>query len=114
MNMRNMISTVENGCIAIIEGADDVNIYSTAKLRSQENKCETVQKVATHKATFQPTKLVFNPQNPNYLAVVGIRNVQICVLNKSFQVVSTLMVDLMLEAFGSDLTLVNVMWVPGF
>jgi hypothetical protein len=30
------------------------------------------------------------------------------------EVTSTLTVDLMLEAFGSDLTLVNVKWVPGF
>jgi hypothetical protein len=63
LNMRNMIDARNNEALAIIEGTEDVNLYSTVKLREQEKKCETVKKIGNIKTTFHPTKVLFNPEN---------------------------------------------------
>ena len=54
----------------------------------------------------------FNPTNACFLAIAGIKDVEVVTLNKLGKVVSKLSVDLMLEAFGKDLTVLDVQWLP--
>lgn len=70
---RNMISAHENSFVAVCEGADDVNIYSTQRLRTQENRVENLNKLTNFKPNFCPLKVIVNPANPNYIAVVGLK-----------------------------------------
>lgn len=113
--MRSVIDVHTNGFLAIAENLDEVMFYSSNKLRNNEKKLPgPISKIGSYKAPFPVTKVMFNKENPNYLAVIGIKNVQVVTLGKLCDVKSTLTVDLMLEAFGADITLVNVCWVPGF
>ena len=80
-----MITAHENNFLVVCEGADDVNVYSTQKMRTQENRIEQLQKISNFKPAFCPLKVILNPENANYLAVVGLKQVQIVVLNKTLQ-----------------------------
>lgn len=46
------------------------------------------------------------------MAISGIKEVEVLTLSKKGKVISKLGVDLMLEAFGKDLTITNVEWLP--
>ena len=47
------------------------------------------------------------------MAVAGPQNVEIVVLQKNGKVDYKISLDLMLETFGRDLTIVNIRWLPG-
>jgi hypothetical protein len=55
---------------------------------------------------------LFNPSQPQYVAVVGPQNLEVIVLEKNGRVDYKVKVDLMLEEIDQDLTIVNVKWLP--
>jgi E3 ubiquitin-protein ligase UBR4 len=64
------------------------------------------------KLSYKPLSLKFNPSNQNFLAVAGIKDLEVFTLSKNGKVVSKLVVDLVLEALGEDLSIVNINWLP--
>jgi hypothetical protein len=47
------------------------------------------------------------------LAIAGPQHVENLVLKKNGKVDYKISIDLMLETFGRDLTIVNIRWLPG-
>ena len=65
------------------------------------------------KPSFTPVSAKFNPSYESYCAIWGKNDLQVLtVCPKEGRVKSDLAVNLMLEAFGEQLTILNVEWVP--
>jgi hypothetical protein len=70
--------------------------------------------VDTHKPSFVPVSAEFNPTFESYCAIWGLNDLHVLtVCPKDGKVKSDLTVNLMLAAFGEQLTILNVKWVPG-
>jgi hypothetical protein len=54
----------------------------------------------------------FNKANQNFVAIAGYKDVEVVTLSKKGKVLSKISVDLMLDAFGKDLTITNIEWLP--
>lgn len=69
--------------------------------------------IDTHKPGFTPVSAEFNPAYESYCAVWGLNDLKVLTLDtKDGKVKSNLTVNLMLAAFGEQLSILNVKWVP--
>mmetsp|Transcript_44131 Transcript_44131/g.42835 ORF Transcript_44131/g.42835 Transcript_44131/m.42835 type:complete len:368 (-) Transcript_44131:189-1292(-) len=68
--------------------------------------------VDSHKLSFRPLCLKFNKENERFLAIAGTKQVEVVTLSSKGKVATKLSVDLMLEAFGKDLSITNIAWLP--
>ena len=70
--------------------------------------------IDTFKPSFVPVSAQFNPSFDTYCAVWGVNDLHVVtVCPKQGKVKSDLAVNLMLAAFGEQLSILNVQWVPG-
>ena len=73
-----------------------------------------MEHIDTFKPSFAPVSAKFNPSFESYCAVWGKNDLQVLtVCPREGRVKSDLTVNLMLAAFGEQLTILNVEWVPG-
>ena len=69
--------------------------------------------VSTFKPSFVPVAALFNPAYNSYCAVWGINDLTVLtVCPKEGKVKSDLTVNLMLAAFGEQLSILDVKWIP--
>ena len=94
----------------ILQGSTEKNqLYRSQSKRS----ASAVPHVDTFKPQFVPVSAQFNPDFESYCAVWGMNDLHvITVCPKEGKVKSDLTVNLMLAAFGEQLTILNVRWIP--
>ncbi len=68
--------------------------------------------VDTHKVTFRPLCVKFNRANQCFIAIAGTKQVEVVTISRKGKVLSKVVVDLMLDAFGRDLSITNINWLP--
>ncbi len=115
---RNLVSSNHAGVVAIAD-RDSVNIFvvdassvsgGEAESEDKYNPAQT-ERIA---AGFQVCGLQFNEANDSYLAVAGVKDCVVHILDpKKGTQVSKLKVDLMLQSLGEGLNIVKVRWLPG-
>ena len=64
-----------------------------------------------HKLEFRPNKVLFGSACPFFIAVWGSKQVQVLTLANNGKVKASLPVNLMLEAYGDELSILDVQWV---
>ena len=113
---RSLVSSNKAGIVAIAE-RDGVNLFAVGtKAGEGEEGAEKTNPVQVERLTvgFQVCGLHFNADNDSYLAVTGLKDCVVFILDpeKGTQV-SKLKVDLMLQSLGEGLNVSKAQWLPG-
>lgn len=107
--LRQCASSNRCGIICLLE-EDNAKFYKSSGFKKETRQIVAID---THKLQFMPVSAHFNQDCDNFVAIAGQTNLVVLTIDKEGKVKSELQVNLMLEAYGDQLNIVGVNWVPG-
>ena len=117
MIYKNILDYSTTGMLAIADNSG-VNIGFAPKLLDKDkSKAEldksTFKSAAKAELQFQVLFVCFNPLNPNFLAVSGLKECVVLTLNAKGEVADQLVIDLSLDSEEDNAGIVEILWLPG-